>query len=74
MKVKEIIKLIPYGTTLFISTDVFDLGEDPSFIRTCEFTYKVGSRDSIPMAEREIEMIKAMDMKQIHIITENMYV
>lgn len=74
MTVREVIKLIPNGTTLFISTEICHPDVELPFIETCEETYKVGSYNRIPAANLEVEMIGSMGIQQIHIRTESMYV
>lgn len=74
MKVKDLIKLIPNGTILFIQTDVWHPDADKPFYETCEDTFTVGSCGRIPSAELEVRLIGSLQPMQMHIITENMYV
>lgn len=74
MKVKDIIKLIPNGTTLFIQSEVYHPDTDPPFAESYEETYKVGSCKRIPCAEKEVKMLGAIYTQEIHIQVETMYV
>ena len=67
MTVKELVRIVPYGTTLFIEEKEY-IDEEHCTIQ--ENTYTVGSSGKpIPGANKEIDMIGAMDTLQLHIMT-----
>lgn len=71
MKVKDLIKLMPNETILFIQTDVMHYRKrSPSALETFEESFKVGSCEKIPSAELEVQMIGALETRKMHVITE----
>lgn len=74
MKVKDLIKLMPNGTLVFIQSELYHPDTDPPFSEVCEETYKVGSCKRIPCAEKEVKMLGAIYTQEIHIQIETIYV